>query len=78
MKVAHHGSKNSTLDNFLSIVKPEYSIVSCGKDNRYGHPNPELLQRLTDIGSNTLITYKTGAVTVETDGRDMELHGFLK
>jgi competence protein ComEC len=47
LKVAHHGSKNSTLDNFLSIVKPEYSIVSCGKDNRYGHPNPELLQRRT-------------------------------
>ena len=69
MKVAHHGSRNSTSMEFLDSIKPEYSMISCGKSNRYGHPHEELLERLKLAGSNYLITYESGAITIETDGK---------
>jgi competence protein ComEC len=59
MKVAHHGSKNSTCEDFLKIVKPELSLISCGKNNRHGHPHEDLLDRLGDIGSAVTITYES-------------------
>ena len=68
LQVAHHGSKYSTSKEFLEIVKPEYSLISCGKNNRYGHPHKELLNRLADVGSEVAITYESGAITIMTDG----------
>lgn len=46
LKVAHHGSKNSTSDDFLQKVLPQQAIISCGKNNRYGHPHKEVIDRL--------------------------------
>lgn len=77
LKVAHHGSKNSTYEDFLRIIKPEYSIISCGRDNSYGHPDPELIQRLKNIGSNIKITCESGAVTIHTDGINMMIDEYL-
>lgn len=77
LKVAHHGSKNSTSQELLSIIKPELSLISCGKDNRYGHPHAELLERLDDIGSDVVITYESGAITIKTDGRRMRVKEFF-
>ncbi|MBB2182649.1 DNA internalization-related competence protein ComEC/Rec2 [Lachnospiraceae bacterium MD1] len=68
LQVAHHGSKYSTSKEFLNVVKPEYSLISCGKNNRYGHPHMELLNRLDDVGSEVTITYESGAITIMTDG----------
>ena len=50
LKAAHHGSKNSGTEEFLQITAPEYAVISAGKDNRYGHPHAETLQRLNDAG----------------------------
>lgn len=72
LKVAHHGSKNSTSEDFLKQVHPFLSLISCGKNNRYGHPHQEVLNRLDACGTKTLITSNTGAVTVWTDGQKME------
>jgi len=69
LKVAHHGSKNSTSAEFLAQVQPQYAIISCGKNNRYGHPHRELLSRLNSISAHILSTTKQGAVTVYA-GRD--------
>lgn len=77
LKVAHHGSKYSTYEEFLDLIKPEFSVISCGKDNSYGHPGPELLERLKDAGSDIKLTYESGAVTVKTDGAKMEISGYL-
>lgn len=49
LKVAHHGSNNSTSYDFLSEVNPQYAIISCGQGNSYGHPNQETLDKLKDI-----------------------------
>ncbi len=78
LKVAHHGSKYSTSEEFLKIIKPELSLISCGRDNWYGHPHPQLLERLSNMESNIMITYDTGAITIRTDGIKMEVTEFLK
>ena len=78
MKVAHHGSKNSTSQELLSIIKPQISLISCSKNNRYGHPHGELLERLDDIGSEVVITYESGAITIKTDGKSMRIYDYIK
>lgn len=59
LKVSHHGSRNSTSDDFLKAVKPGKSIISVGK-NSYGHPAEELMDRLKNINSEILRTDKIG------------------
>lgn len=44
LKVGHHGSKTSSGKEFIESIKPKYSIISVGKNNRYGHPNKEVLE----------------------------------
>lgn len=65
LKVAHHGSKNSTSSAFLKKLQAEYAIISCGENNRYGHPHEELLERLNDMGMHILTTKEKGAITIE-------------
>ena len=73
LKVAHHGSKNSSPDIFLERVSPDISIISCGENNSYGHPHKELLKRIRDSGSRWVATKDAGAVTVLSDGQDIIL-----
>ena len=47
LKVGHHGSKTSSGKEFIESIKPKYSIISVGKNNRYGHPNKEVLENLS-------------------------------
>ena len=67
LKVGHHGSKHSTTDEFLYLVSPSYAIISVGKSNRYGHPDPEVLERLSNIGAEILRTDEWGTITVECE-----------
>lgn len=62
LKVSHHGSKNSTSGEFLNVTKPEYSIISCGRENNYNHPNNETINRLTNINSSILRTDTTSSI----------------
>ena len=48
LKVGHHGNKTSSSKDFIDEIKPKYSIISVGKNNRYGHPNKEVLNNLSD------------------------------
>ncbi|NLZ81964.1 MAG: DNA internalization-related competence protein ComEC/Rec2 [Clostridiales bacterium] len=73
LKVAHHGSKYSSSEEFLSKVQPDISIISCGIGNSYGHPHKELIDRLEDVESEVFITPECGGITIRTDGRKMEL-----
>lgn len=70
LKVAHHGSKYSSSDAFLSLTSPKLAVISCGEDNPYGHPHKEALERLEQYAEKVEITYNTGAVTVYLDNLD--------
>ena len=48
LKIGHHGSKTSSSKEFITKTNPKYSIISVGKNNRYGHPNKEVLENLKD------------------------------
>ena len=65
LKVAHHGSKNGTSEEFLRLFSPRAAVISCGKDNSYGHPAEEVLDRLGQSGAEIYRTDLSGAVTVE-------------
>ena len=67
LKVAHHGSSTSTGIAFLQWLQPEYAGISCGENNRYGHPHTEVLLCLKTEGIPYLITYEEGAVNWSTD-----------
>lgn len=77
LKAAHHGSGYSTPDEFLDIQRPVYTIISCGRDNSYGHPHKELIERLQEHNTNIFITYETGAITFTTDGQKVRVTKFL-
>ena len=64
LKVAHHGSKNSSDETFLEVVKPKYAVISAGRDNQYGHPHQETVERLENVGSEIVSTQDAGAVMI--------------
>jgi competence protein ComEC len=76
LKVGHHGSKNSTMPEFLESVGPRIAIISAGEQNPYGHPSPELLERLRGSGARVLRTDEEGAVQVVTDGHRIRVSCF--
>jgi len=73
LKVGHHGSKTSTNAGFVSAVSPEYAVISVGKDNRYGHPNQEVLDTLNNFGAKILRTDEQGRIVFKSDGVNSEL-----
>ena len=77
LKIGHHGSKNSTTPEFLAAVQPLVGIISAGEDNPYGHPSPEILERLQNAGVRILRTDRDGAVHVLTDGARLEITCFV-
>ena len=73
LKVGHHGSKTSSSQNFIDNINPRYSIISVGKNNRYGHPNAEVLNNLdnsiiyrTDIDGSIIFKIKSNNLKIET------------
>ena len=68
LKVGHHGSNTSSSYLFLRQVMPSYAVISCGKDNSYGHPHQEVLDRLKDIGAAVYRTDESGTIVCRSDG----------
>ena len=78
LKVAHHGSKNSTSEDFLKAANPKLAIISCGEGNRYGHPHEETLERLEKADVLWFCTKDYGAITVKVDGKShVEVRGYI-
>ncbi|MBS6397204.1 MAG: DNA internalization-related competence protein ComEC/Rec2 [Clostridiales bacterium] len=76
LKTAHHGSRHSSAETFLSRIRPSVSLISCSATNRYGHPGEETLERLTEVGSRIYITKDSGAVRVWTDGHEVRVREY--
>lgn len=73
LKVGHHGSSTSSTSEFLEKVNPDYSIISLGKDNSYGHPHKEAIERLEQINTKILRTDELGTIVIKTDGENIEI-----
>lgn len=73
LKSAHHGSNDSSCNEFLRRIKPQYTIVSVGKNNRYGHPGKDTLGRLQHIKTKVMRTDISGEIEINSDGENMKL-----
>lgn len=73
LKAGHHGSRTSSALAFLQAVTPEYSIISAGKSNSYGHPHIDVLNNLELVGSAVLSTAEEGTIVFKTDGKVLEV-----
>lgn len=68
LKLGHHGSSTSTCDEFLQAVNPSYAVISCGKDNTYGHPHKETMEKLAASNITVYRTDEQGTLTAISDG----------
>jgi competence protein ComEC len=71
LKVAHHGSKCSSSDGFIKDVSPQIAVIEVGKDNSYGHPTQEVLDRLLNYGINILRTDQNGDIKIISDSKNL-------
>jgi competence protein ComEC len=76
LKAPHHGSATSSSQELLDRLRPKAVIVSCGRNNRFGHPHPTVLERYRTMGSAIFSTAEDGAVFVETDGQRVDIRGW--
>jgi len=77
LRVSHHGSDTSTTQKFLNGVKPEYAVISAGKDNQYGLPDAVIVTRLAAAGCNPWITGQFGTILAVSDGTHVSLRTSL-
>lgn len=73
LKLGHHGSRTSTSEVLLEIVRPQYAIVSAGKDNDYGHPHREVVERVAATRATLVSTAEAGTIVFTSDGKQVRL-----
>ncbi len=78
LKVAHHGSQYTTDEEFLNLVRPQIAVISCGRNNSYGHPHEELLERLEDASSEVYRTDQSGELEFAIKNRDLRIKVFME
>ena len=76
LKIAHHGSRTSTTEEFLSEVSPQVAIIQVGAKNRYGHPTQEVLKRLEEYDIKYYRNDLDGDIKVISDGADFAITSF--
>ncbi|MBN2694302.1 helix-hairpin-helix domain-containing protein [bacterium] len=74
LKIAHHGGRHSTTDDFLSRVNPQIAVISVAKKNVYGHPSKEVIEKLKDKNIPTYLTSESGTIVIDTDGKNIAIH----
>ncbi|MDD6039271.1 MAG: ComEC/Rec2 family competence protein [bacterium] len=81
LKMNHHGSKYSNCEEWLTVFSPRIAVISCGKDNRYGHPHRDTLERLESVHSTVFRTDEMGQICIfhgKATVRDMDLAEWLQ
>ena len=76
LKVAHHGSRNSTSESFLACVSPRVCVISAPQKSIYGHPHREVLKRIEATGADWYQTGKSGAVRLTVTGNEMKVQEY--
>lgn len=74
LKVGHHGSSTSTTNEFLNKVEPKYAVISCGKDNKYGHPHQEIITKLNNKNIEIYRTDLDGTIIATSDGENINFN----
>ncbi len=72
-KLAHHGSSTSNTMDFLKAISPEYAVISCSADNKYGHPHDETVDALDELGIDYFSTYKSGNIIFSIDENGLKV-----
>ena len=78
LKVAHHGSKTSSSEEFLQAVKPKCAVICVGYGNNFGHPRAEVLERLENLPTKIYRTDRDGLIKFKTDGKNLRVETFNK
>ena len=73
LKIGHHGSRSSTTAELIAAVAPRVATISCGTRNRFGHPAPQVTERLEHAGVRALRTDRSGGIRIRTDGESLRL-----
>ncbi len=76
LKVAHHGSKTSSIQEFIDLVNPKIALIGVGKNNNFGHPNEQVLERLNN--SKIFRTDECGEIEIRTNGKNVKTKRFIK
>ncbi len=77
VKVAHHGSRTSSIAEFIGATKAGFAIISVGRNSQFGHPHAEVLERWQNAGAMILTTGERGTISIFTDGKDLLIERFL-
>jgi len=78
LKLSHHGSTTSSSEGFIDLVDPEYGVISCGKNNDYGHPHKEILDMLKKRNIKVLRTDQLGTIVAVSDGSKVTFPGITE
>lgn len=78
LKCGHHGSSTATGAPWLSALQPEIALISCGRNNRYGHPHEEVLERIEQSGCDIYRTDECGAVTIYVNNNRITVETFVE
>lgn len=79
LKVAHHGSKTSSIENFLKLVKPEVALIGVGKSNTFGHPNSDVLTRLINCSVTIYRSDNNGEISICIDNNsEVKINSYIE
>jgi len=78
VKVAHHGSKTSSIEVFVAATRPSMAIISVGRTSMFGHPNKDVVERWRASGAEVMTTGQRGTISVVTDGRALSVSTFVR
>lgn len=68
LKAGHHGSKTSSIESFVELVRPQFTVFSAGLQNRYGHPHEEVVERFANRNLATWTTGVDGTIEIRIQG----------
>lgn len=77
LKTAHHGSSSSSDKKFLEKIQPQIAIISCGINNRYGHPSSETVKQLEECGAKVYVTANTGQIKIVVNDKGVKVQTHL-
>lgn len=75
LKISHHGSSTSSSSKFMDLVDPDYGVISCGKNNDYGHPHKEIRAMLKERNIKSFRTDELGTIVAASDGKSVTFPG---